>query len=51
MMKKLTFEGHEDAVLSAPWLALADDDGGHNLLPEIGLPLLDGGHDHVSDAG
>jgi len=46
-----TFEVHVDTILAAPGLALADDDGGHHLLPEIGLPLLDGGHDHVADAG
>ena len=47
----VTFEVHVDSVLAAPRLALADDDGGHDLLPEVGLPLLDGGHDHVADAG
>ena len=47
----VTFEVHEDAVLSAPRLALAHDDRRHDLLPEVGLPLLDGGHDHVADAG
>jgi hypothetical protein len=46
-----TFEVHVDTVLAAPRLALADDDGGHHLLPEVGLPLLDGGHDHVANAG
>ena len=46
-----TFKVHVDAILSAPRLALADDDGGHDLLPEVGLALLDGGHDHVPDAG
>jgi hypothetical protein len=47
----VTFEVHVDSVLAAPQLALADDDGGHDLLPEVGLTLLDGGHDHVADAG
>jgi hypothetical protein len=47
----ITFEIHVDTVLAAPWLALADDDGGHDLLTEIGLPLLDGGHHHIADAG
>ena len=45
-----TFKIHVDAVLSAPWLALADDDGGHDLLPQVGLALFYGGHDHVPDA-
>jgi hypothetical protein len=46
-----TFEVHVDTVLSAPRFALADDDRGHDFLPEVGLPLLYGGHDHVADAG
>ena len=37
----VTFEVHVDTVLAAPRLALADDDGGHDLLPEVGLPLLE----------
>ena len=48
---RVTFEVHVDSVLAAPRLALADDDGGHDLLPEVRLTLLDGGHDHVADAG
>jgi hypothetical protein len=47
----VTFEVHVDTILAAPRLALADDGGGHDLLPEVGLPLLDSGHDHVADAG
>ena len=47
----MTFEVHVNAVLSAPGLALPYDDSWQDLLPEIGLPLLDGGHDHVADAG
>lgn len=46
-----TFEVHINSVLSAPGLPLADNDGGHNLFPEIGLSLLHGGHDHVAYAG
>ena len=46
-----TFEVHVDTILAAPGLALADDDGGHDLLPEVELTLFDGGHDHVADAG
>jgi hypothetical protein len=38
----------ENTVCSPPWLALADNDGGHDLLPQLGLSLLDGRHDHVS---
>ena len=38
----------EDTVTSPPGLALADNDGGHDLLPELRLSLLDGGHDHVT---
>ena len=28
---------------------MADDDSLHDLLPELGLTLLDGGKEHVSD--
>lgn len=38
----------EDAVRSPPWLALADNHGGHNLLPQLWLSLLDSCHDHVT---
>jgi len=41
-------EVEEDTVTSPPGLALADNDGGHDLLPELRLSLLDGGHDHVT---
>ena len=46
-----TFEIHVDAVLSAPWLALANDDSWQDLLPQIGFSLLHGGHHHVANAG
>lgn len=49
--KNVTFKVHVNAILSAPRLALPHDDGGHDLLAEIGLALLHGGHDHVADAG
>lgn len=39
----------EDTVESLPGLGLSDDDGGVNLLSELRLSLLDGGHDHVTD--
>lgn len=45
----VVLEVEEDAVCAAPWLGLADNDGGHDLLPELRLSLLDGGHDHVTD--
>lgn len=48
---KLTFKVEKSAVLAAPRLALADDDGRSDLLPELRLALLDGGQDHVADAG
>jgi hypothetical protein len=44
----VVLEVEEDTVCSPPWLALADNDGGHDLLPQLRLSLLDGGHDHVS---
>ena len=40
-----------DTVRPPPGLALADDNGGHNLLTELRLTLLDGSHDHVTDTG
>jgi hypothetical protein len=41
-------EVQEDTVCSPPWLALSDNDGGHDLLPQLRLSLLDCGHDHVA---
>ena len=49
--ESITFKVHEDTILSAPGLALADNDSRHDLLPEIRLSLLDCGHDHISNAG
>ena len=45
----VVLEVQEDTVASPPGLALADNDGGHDLLSELRLSLLDGGHDHVTD--
>jgi len=36
-------------VGSLPRLALSYHNGGHNLLSQLGLSLLDGGHDHVAN--
>ena len=47
----IVLEVEVDAVRSAPGLALADNDSGHNLLTKLGLSLLDGGHDHITDTG
>jgi len=47
----VVLEVEENTVCSPPGLALADDDSGHDLLPELRLSLLDGGHDHVTDTG
>jgi hypothetical protein len=44
----VVLEVQVDTVRPPPWLALADNDGGHDLLPQLGLSLLDGGHDHVT---
>jgi hypothetical protein len=44
----VVLEVQEDTVCSPPRLALADNDGGHDLLPQLRLSLLDGRHDHVS---
>ena len=47
----IVLEVQVDTISPAPGLALADDNGGHDLLAELGLSLLDGGHDHVTDTG
>lgn len=47
----VVLEVQVDTVSPAPGLALADDNGGHDLLAELGLSLLDGGHDHVTNTG
>lgn len=47
----VVLEVEVDTVSPAPGLALADDNGGHDLLAQLGLTLLDGGHDHVTDTG
>jgi hypothetical protein len=44
-------EVEEDTVGASPGLALTDNNGGHDLLTELGLSLLDSGHDHVTDTG
>ena len=45
----LTLEIKEMALSPADSLALADDDSLEHLLPELGLTLLDGGEEHVTD--
>lgn len=40
----VVLEVQEDTVGALPGLGLADDDGGVNLLSELGLSLLDGSH-------
>lgn len=45
----VVLEVEEDTVEALPGLGLADDDGGVDLLAELRLALLDGGHDHVAD--
>ncbi len=47
----VVLEVQERAVLSPEGLPLPDDDGRHHLLPQLGLPLLDGGEHHVSAGG
>lgn len=44
---KMTFKIHIDTILSTPWLALPNNDSGHDLLPEIGLSFLNSGHHHI----
>jgi hypothetical protein len=45
----VVLEVEEDTVESLPGLGLADDNGGVDLLSELGLSLLDCGHNHVAD--
>lgn len=45
----VVLEVEVDTVCASPGLALADNDSGHDLLPELRLSLLDGGHDHVAN--
>jgi hypothetical protein len=42
-------EVKENTICALPWLRLADDNRGHDLLPQLRLSLLDGRHDHVTD--
>jgi hypothetical protein len=45
----VVLEVQEDTVESLPGLGLSDDNGGVDLLSELRLSLLDGGHNHVTD--
>src|SRR5574337_356975 len=45
----IIFEIHEDTILSAPWLALPNNNSRQDLLPEIRLAFLDGGHNHITN--
>lgn len=47
----VVLEVEENAVRSLPWLALSDNNSGHDLLPQFWLSLLDGGHNHVTNTG
>ena len=47
----VVLEVDDDTVLSAPALTLTDDDARDDLLAEIGVTLLDGGHGDVTDGG
>lgn len=42
-------EVEENAILPAPGAGLTDNNCRHDLLSELGLTLLNGSHDHVSD--
>lgn len=45
----VVLEVQEDTVGALPGLGLSDNDGRVDLLAELGLSLLDGGHDHVAN--
>lgn len=47
----VVLEVEEDTVPTAPGLALTADNGGHNLLTELRLSLLDRSHNHVTGGG
>lgn len=40
-----------NTIGSSPRFALAYNDSRHDLLTQLGLALLHGGHDHIADAG
>ena len=46
----VVLEVDEQTLVTSPLLSLADDDGGHDLLTELGLAFLDGGENHVTGA-
>ena len=48
---KIYLKIDELSILPPEGLPLPDDDGGHHLLAELRLPLLDGGQDHVPATG
>lgn len=47
----IVLEVKVDTILSSPGLRLADNNGGHDLLTELRLTLLDGSHNHVANTG
>lgn len=46
---RIVLKVEEDTVPSPPRLPLSDNDSGHNLLPELGLTLLDGSVEMCND--
>ena len=47
----VVLEVDESTILSSPMLSLSDDNSLKNLLSQLWLTSLDGGHNHVSSAG
>ena len=45
----VVLEVQEVTLTTSNGFALSDDDGGDDLLPQLGLTLLDGSKEHVSD--
>jgi hypothetical protein len=45
----IVLEVQENTVGSSPGLALTDNNSRHDLLSQLRLSLLDGGHDHVTN--
>ena len=50
-LTSIVLEVEEDTVLAPESLPLANDNPGHNLLPELRLALLHRAHNHVPDGG
>lgn len=46
----IVFKVDEHTILPPVWFPLPNDDSRHDFLPQLGLALLDCGHNHVTSA-